>query len=583
MSFWVQIKRRKVFQVIVAYGVAAWLLTQIVTTIEEPMGWPDGVDTWVIRALLVAFPIVIVVSWAFDLTARGFVRDTGDRSTGVGKSTEIALVGVVTLASGWMAYAAIRGDLFDVADNRLPNSVAILPFANLSPDPENRYIADGIHEEVLDALQKIGSLNVISRTSVLRYRDGLTPIRDIARDLNVETVVEGSLRFANGRLRIATQVIDGRTEAHISSEIYERSFDDYFGIQSSFARDIVAQLEVDLTDEESQRLDRPPTNSPQAYALYLQARAAWGTDREAVDRYLERAIELDPDFAVAYATKAGNFAQNMINTFGASANDEGPDALYQRVQDLAAKALEIDPSLGQAYGAVGTAHRNYWRWTEAREAFEQGRRIDPSERGDAWFFSFLGEHELALDIVADWVKLDPNDPFARYYRGACQLWARRTEDAIASFREAIALDPVGARYHLLLARAHLQNRDNRSALEELRIAREIWGENLIPLIMVELAYIYARVGEDDEAAGLINRFEAIADESAGAGTWILAELARGDETEALRWLNIAVDKIDSHRPDAGFYSLMMIKLNETLDPVLEQPDFVSLRNRIRGS
>ena len=459
----------------------------------------------------------------------------------------------------------------------------MLPFDNLSPDPNNAFFAAGIHDEVLNQLGKLKSLNVIARTSVMQYANAARPITEIARELNVETVMEGSVSYAEGRVAVRAQLIDANTGVHLWSDSYDREFADVFGIQADIAMNIANALDATFSDEEQENLERIPTTSPEAYALYLRAWAAWGSDRGAVERYLDRAIELDPNFAQAYERKAGNYSQMMIRTFGSPTPELDPAELYQLVQEHANKALDLDPSLGGAYGALGTAHRNYWHWTEAKRAFDRGREADPSFLGDAWFYAYFGEPALAVRSAERFVTLSPQDPFAHYYLGSTYLYLQRTDESIIALQNAVSLEPVVARYHFVLAQAYTQNGNAAEALQELRISRELF-DDVLPFV-ADFAYIYARLGRDDEATNLVNEFEANLVPTQGtedSAMRIKAALAKGDEAEALRWLRIAVAKVQNHEPDVGFYSLMTIKHNFLADPVLEQPEFVVLRHELAG-
>ena len=185
----------------------------------------------------------------------------------------------------------------------LANSVAVLPFANLSPNADDAYFAQGIHEEVLNQLAKLDALSVIARTSVLRYADGKTSLPDIARELNVQTVMEGSVRYAGDNVRITAQLIDPKTGTQLWSDAYQRKFDDIFAIQADIAMNIANALRAEFSIEEQREIERPLTTSPEAYALYLQTRTGRRRPRRRL-KLLERAIALDPSFAAAYGRKA---------------------------------------------------------------------------------------------------------------------------------------------------------------------------------------------------------------------------------------------------------------------------------------
>ena len=276
MSFLGEIKRRKVFQVAAVYAVVAWLLIQIVATVEDPLNLPDWVDTLVIVLLAVGFPIALIMSWTFNLTAEGLVREQGDTASrqGASRKIEYVLIGLLAAAMVWVIYRVeiSPSDTLTFGGNDFPpNSIAVLPFENLSPDPDNAYFAAGIHESTLNQLAKIRDLTVMSRTSVMQYEQDPPPIPEIAGALNVETVLEGSVRYANGRVLITAQLIDGSTGRHLWSDEFNRELADIFAVQAEVARRIAAALEVQLLPDEQARIETRATESIEAYQHYLHA------------------------------------------------------------------------------------------------------------------------------------------------------------------------------------------------------------------------------------------------------------------------------------------------------------------------
>jgi TolB-like protein len=211
---------------------------------------------------------------------------------------------------------------YDRGLERLPRSVAVLPFEDLSPNPEHAYFAPGIYTELVGQLAKLRGLNVIAETSMRRYVDSALSIRDIADELRVETVLEGSIRYADDQVRVTVNLIDAATRASRWSDVYERHLADVFGIQAEIAASIAAALEAEFSIEEQQRLARPRTTSPEAYALYLQARQML-PDLGRRDQLLARAIEFDPYFADAYALRAQNYAHSIVNSYNQGARAAG--------------------------------------------------------------------------------------------------------------------------------------------------------------------------------------------------------------------------------------------------------------------
>ena len=297
-SFLAEIKRRKVFQVAAAYAVVAWLLIQIIDVVNDPLNLPARLDTVIIVLLAAGFPVALVLAWAFDLTPAGVVRTpTSDAITETGVP---------------------RPEI-------LRNSVAVLPLENLSPNPDDAYFAAGIHEEILNYLTKIKDLSVIARTSVKRYQDTDKSIAEIAAELGVGTVMEGSVRYAGERVRVTAQLINAATEDHLWSDVYERDLADVFAIQADIAAKIADALEAEFSLAERDSIETlPTTGSSEAHALFLKSQALFGQGdtaiavtappsiRATIQSTLDQAIELDPEFAHPYALKSLLYAVSKI-------------------------------------------------------------------------------------------------------------------------------------------------------------------------------------------------------------------------------------------------------------------------------
>jgi len=492
----------------------------------------------------------------------------------------VALIGAAAAASLLVAGVIWRTGGDSGAD-RLPSSVAVLPFEDLSPAPEHGYFAAGIHAELVGRLAKVSGLNVIAATSMRRYAGTGLSIREIADELGVETVMEGSVHYADDRVRVTVNLIDAATRASRWSEVYDRRLEDVFGIQADIAASIAAALETEFSAEDRRLLARPRTDSPEAYALYLQAREML-PDLGRRDELLARAIEFDPRFADAYALRAQNFAHSIVDSYSQYASRDA-GGLDTMAEALAAKALELDPANTLAYGALAVIHRQHWRWTEAIEVYERGREVDPTFIEGSWLYAFMGDHDKAIELTRRGLRLNPYDPVAHIDLALTLLWARRTDEAIASFRRAIELRPGNPVAHLLLARAYIQRGDRAEALQQLKVSEQLFGERFMEMpVAVEVAYYYSRVGEQQEAARLVAALEQGALRHKDDGVWAMAHLALGERAKALEVLERVIDRAGRRELEPAFLSLMMLRLNETADPVLELPEFADARRRMAG-
>lgn len=486
-----ELRRRKVVQVAAVYAIVAWLLVQIVVAIEAPLNLPIWVDTLVIVLVAVGFPIAIVLAWAFEVTPEGVRRAGGGAGTDPVLTTEPA------------------------AEPELdPKTIAVLPFENLSPDLDNAWFAAGLHEEVLHQLARIHDLNVIARTSVLQYEAARKPVPEIARELHVGTVMEGSVRYAGDRVRVTAQLIDSASNTHVWSENFDRNLDDIFAIQSDIALGIANALRATLTAAETNAITRPPTNNPEAYRAYLAGVAEWirpaAADYEKALERFDRAIELDPVFASAYALKAVVLISTLENFNVALADDPHGEAL-QAVE----KALALDPLLGAAHAARGYIIGQ--DWDEALAAFQRGAELAPNEPGVlgalAFHLACMGRAEEAIPVIQHALTLDPLS--ANTHRMAAIVYgaAGQVEEAIHAGETSIVFHPLDAVNHIAYAMMFSHGRRHTDAMRHLGIAETMEGAS-DPQMQMLLAEGYASVGELDRAREIAEHIDLDAQDAA---------------------------------------------------------------------
>ncbi len=611
MAFLGEIKRRKVFQVAAVYLVVAWLIMQVVDVVSGPLLLPDLFARIVIVVLAIGFPITVLISWAFDLTPQGVVKDQGT-SQSSGRRIEYALIGLLILATGWVLYrveiTAPEPSVETVADviqrDVLPNSVAVIPFENISPDPDDAYFAIGIHEEILNQLAKLSALNIIARTSVLQYAGTEKPIPEIAAEMNVETVLEGSVRYAGGQVRITIQLNDGVTGAHLWSETYTRDFEDIFAIESDVAMNVANALAAEFSIEEQQSIERAPTDSPAAYALYLRARALVPNigpiQPPEFFELLNRALELDPNFSSAHAILAFAYGLEFANPLDAPRESSGVWQLTQNELEALARqhidrAISIDPAQGLAYGALGFLDAAHWRLAEAQSNFVTAVALSPNDfdvLNDAVLvLAWTGKADIALPFVTRSLELNPQGSETELFwsagsgdhDGFLSLLRQRIND-----RPALARNPL---FRLFLARQEAIVGNADAALAEVQSFEELLAASAerqdIPrerqVYVVQLAYLHGRLGRADEARRRFELFQSVAVETGESDTTrapdqVLANLAIGDQVEALRWLEIIADDPGPETGRFGFKASLV--WNHYSDPVLDQPEFLEARRRL---
>jgi len=583
MSFLGEIKRRKVFQVGAVYAVVAWLAIQVITSIETPLGLPDWVDTLVIVLLAIGLPLTLVISWAFDVTPEGIVRDAGGDAPGKsgGRKIEYVLIGLLVVAVSWIAYSEL-GPSGRPALRVLPNSIAVLPFENLSPDPDNAYFAGGVHEEILNQLAKIRDLNVIARTSVLNpdYTNGSMSIPAIARALNVETIMEGSVRYSGNldTVRVTAQLIDGETNTHIWTDTFDGDLTDFFGFQTEIAIQIASATHAEFSADERERIEKPITNSPEAYALYLKARTMGGPGFASSPehyRILDQAIALDPSFAEAHAVKAIGYG--LAIRFDIKDSQLTFAEMLAIATEHTGQALAIDPDLGLAHMAQAFVHYNNQQGTLAKQAFERSLQLSPNNVYllliAANTLSLLGDHNEAVRMAQRAVDLGSDGAEALLAR---TLWyAGYPVAAAESFREHIDLGPLQNR---MLGAVEFVLGNNAAAISHLRRFEELSDIDAnvnYPDGIAQLAYQYGRLGLREDARRLYNALEVWRADGQYIATAsrAISHLAIGDVDKAYQLLG----EING---EWSLYSLRWMKSNILNDPVLEEPRFVELRSRI---
>jgi len=437
LSLFNELKRRNVFKVTIAYVIIAWLVAQVLQLVFESFGTPE----WVMKTVLVLFaaglPFAIIFAWAFEMTPEGLKRESEvDRSqsitTRTGCKLDYLIIGVLVLALGYFAYdkfvlsvereaASIEAAVEEAsapADDVLvrDQSIAVLPFVNRSRSEDDAFFVDGVHDDLLTQLAKVSALKVISRTSVMRYRGTVKSIPDIGRELGVNTIIEGSVQRAGDRIRINVQLIDAVTDEHLWAETYDRTLTvaNIFEIQSEIATAIARSLRTALTDADHKRLGIVPTQNLAALEAYFagkQLADQRGSEViESAIKQFERAVSLDPDFALAYAGLG--YAWLLIPEYSATVDRKlSKDSSKAAI----ARALELDPELSAGLAFMGWSkmvHEYDW---QAAERLLRKALVNQASNSDAlhWLshvLSWQGRHDEAVNIARQAVEVDPYSP-----------------------------------------------------------------------------------------------------------------------------------------------------------------------------
>ena len=421
MSFVDELKRRNVFRVGIAYAIAAWLLLQMVDVVMPIIGAPDWVSKAILLLIAVGFPLALLFAWAFELTPEGlkFERDV-DRSQSIthttGRKLDFAMIGILTVAVTLFAIDKfIWSAAPDDRDTVARRSIAVLPFVNMSGDPEQVFFSDGITEEILNTLVRAEGISVASRTSSFSYRNHAQSIPIIAEALGVMFVLEGSVRRAGDQLRITAQLIDAKRDRHLWSETYDRKLADIFAVQSDIANSITKAIRSELgIESDAEIMVKTFTENMTAYDLYLKGKLAYSRrlvpeDLHNSALWLEQAVEIDPGFAVAWEALAAVYSTIPSWKIG----DRAPDEYYRMSNDAADRALALDSSLSYARGIKGsnlTAAPPYDQ-IEGFRLYEAALKADPKNTTMLnWYgitLQLSGYHEEGLVLQRECLDVDP--------------------------------------------------------------------------------------------------------------------------------------------------------------------------------
>src|SRR5215831_18922999 len=441
-GFFEEVKRRKVYRVAAAYIIAAGGIIQLASAAFPAWELPNWVLRLVIVLLLMGFPIALILAWAYDITAQG-VRATP--SPAVPRSHRRRNVVMLVLTGVVISAAAGFFLLPRVSAHKCDKSIAVLPFENLSDEKENAYFADGVQDDVLTNLSKVGDLKVISRTSVMPYRGKATNVREIGKALGVGAILEGSVRRIGNRVRVNVQLINADTDEHIWAEDYDRELTDVFAIQTDLAQKIANELRAKLSPGEKSQMEHKPTENGEAYLAFLQAHnlssAVEDFDKlKQSEQLYERAIELDPKFALAMA-RYSQLESWIVHTF------ERTLQRREKARTLAARALQLQPDLPEAHLARGFSYyygdNNY---DAALKEFEIAQRGLPNEsevylaigaiqrRQGKWTESTANLEKAA--------SLSPKDIWALQNLAFNYQMLRDFDNANKTIDRALALDPT---------------------------------------------------------------------------------------------------------------------------------------------
>jgi TolB-like protein/Tfp pilus assembly protein PilF len=513
-NFFAELKRRNVYKVAVAYAVVGWLLIQIAASTFPILLNPAWATKLVIVLVLLGFPLALILAWAFEMTPAGVklteAAAPNESVTRRPRSKFVAVItGVALAAAGLLVFQLIRAR----APSSNDKSIAVLPFENRSEEKENAYFADGIQDEILTRLARIGDLKVISRTSTQHYKSAPENLREIGRQLGVAHILEGSVQKSGNSVRVNVQLIRTETDAHIWAEIYDRKLTDVFAIQSEIASTIADALKAKLTGAEKQMIAQKLTENAEAYDAYLRGIAfnREGNSAASADKAvksLEEAVRLDPKFAAAWALLARIHSRVFFNNLDAS------ETRRQKAEQALQTALRLQPDLAEAQ--LAQAFYQYWisrDYEGARDSFERLRAKMPNNTD-------------LLEVLG-------------YITRRQGFWA----EADAYLNQAVALNPRDRLLRVQVAAGWEFNRNYGEALRLYDEALKIWPDDAT--LRARKAGVYQAQGDLDRADALLKSLPANPDNVAAVARIYDQALLCRRYPEAITFLKTAVEQIAS--------------------------------------
>ena len=452
--------------------------------------------------------------------------------------------------------------------------LAVLPLENLMGDPTQEYLVDGMTEALIADLGQIEALRVISRTSVMQYKGVKKALPQIARELNVDAVIEGSVLRSGGRVRITAQLIQATTDTHLWAQSYERDLRDVLTLQSDVAQAIANEIKIKLTPQEQARLARTGPVNPEAHDAYLKGRYFWNLRTEEGlmkgTELFQQAIEKDPGYALAYAGLADSYGVLGLRALTA------PKEAYPRAKAAASKALEMNETLAEAHASMGLAELEYdWDWVEAEKEFKRAIELNPSyataHQWYAVYLSAMGRHNEALAEIKRAEDLDPLSPIISVAAGTLFFVARRYDEALAQCRSALELNAGFYLAHSCLGLVYEQEKLYEEAVSEYQKAIAL--EPGSPRLAAGLARAYAAAGKRTEALKIISNLRELSKQRYVSPYGIaMIYAALGDFGQTFAWLEKAYEERS--------VGLVEFKVSPWFDPLRSNPRFQNLFRRM---
>jgi TolB-like protein/Tfp pilus assembly protein PilF len=578
--FFGELKRRNVYKVAIAYAVVAWLLIQAGSILFPTFEAPGWVMKGFVTVIAAGFVIALIIAWAFEMTPQGMKR-TEDLSPDEfipqwSKRKFVALiVSLAVVAAGLFVFQLWRTQKVPPAATATEKSIAVLPFENRSEDKANAYFAEGVQDEILTRLSKIADLKVTSRTSTQHYKSVPENLAEIAKQLGVAHILEGSVQKSGDAVRVNVQLIKAANDSQVWAETFDRKVTDIFSVESEVAKAIADQLRAHITRQEEQVIAAKPTKNIEAYDAYLRGRYFWNKRtsdgiKHAIEHF-QRSIERDPDFALGHAGLADSYIALTFYNFAA------PHETMPKAKESAIKALALDNTLAEAHASLAHILMNYdWNWPAAEKEFKRSIELQPDyATAHEWYaihyLTATGRFEEAVQEMKRALELEPASLVMNTFMGATLYYAGRYDEAIDQCRRTIEMDPNFAVAHWHLGLAYEQKQVLDSATEEFKKAISLSGGS--PLMRAALARAYAKSQKKHEANEMLNELNELwKQQYVSAYEVATIYVALGNNEQAFQLLEQAYGEHSFH--------LVYLNVSPQFKPVSSDQRFQNLVQRI---
>jgi len=584
-NFFAELRRRNVYKVAVAYIVAGWAFSQGIAQVFPVFEVPNWLIRSVVLLIIIGLPIALVLAWTFEITPQGIKRtETADAMPGSARPKKYVWIYVVVIG------VAISIGLFFLGRYTARNtasaarteaatlpqkSIAVLPFESLSEDKNNAYFAEGVQDEILTRLAKVADLKVISRSSTQRFKSAPSDLREIARQLGVMHIVEGSVQKANDQVRVNVQLVNAMNDTHLWAEIYDRKLTDIFAVESEIAKAIADTLQAKLTGSEQRALAARPTDDSEAYQLYLQGRFFWNKRttegiRKSID-YFNQAITKDPNYALAYAALGQSYV--ILPAYDGGA----PKDCFPQGEIFAKKALALDPGSYEALAVTASAKALYqFDFEGAHRDYEKGVQLHPNDATTHhWFandvLANLGDYERELAEMRRALELDPLSSILHNNTGNAFVHNGRFDEAIAEYRKAVELDST---FYLALWNHGLLLELQGKIPEAIAQYEKAGAITNDPTPLGMLGHIYGTTGRKDEARKILEKLKKMrAERYIAAYPLAIVALGLEEKEEALKWLDQAYQDRDGN-------AIAPIRIDPLFKPLRGDPRFEALAEKV---